>query len=267
MMHLDTIIAHKRRHWHSVDGLGPAPAERPQYKPAVRGRFREALDTTEVSVIAEVKPKSPSKGDLWSVDKALPLAAAYQTGGAGAISVLADTEFFGGGPGLVAEVAATTDIPVLYKDFVVDLRQIELAHRTGADGVLVIVRALDRALLRDVIAAAAELGLDPLVETFTEDEIARALDAGADLIGINNRDLQTFEVDLENSARLHGTVPEEVVTVSESGIRDRADVEVMAEIGFNACLVGETLLTSGDPAHAVASLTGVSAKGRKPTVR
>ncbi|MFD9906465.1 indole-3-glycerol-phosphate synthase [Streptomyces sp. NPDC059063] len=253
-MHLDEIVARKREFWRAGGHPVPTGSRR---RPAVPGRFRTALRRPDVSVIAEVKPKSPSKGDLWPAEKAVPLATAYAEGGARAVSVLADEPFFGGSPALVAEVRAAVELPVLFKDFVVDTRQVTLAHACGADAVLVIVRSLDDAELADILGAARDLGLDALVETFTATEIDRAVTAGADLVGVNNRDLRTFSVDLDNSARLRDGIPEDVVTVSESGLRHRADVTRIGAHGFDACLVGETLLTSGSPADAVRDLTGV----------
>lgn len=255
-MHLDQIIAHKREQWAGIAGTLPGERTRP-LRP---GRFAKVVSGRQVGIIAEVKPRSPSKGDLWPRTEAVPLALSYEAGGAAAVSVLAEEQFFGGGADLVREVAGAVRIPVLFKDFVVDLRQVALAHATGADAVLVIVRAVDDPLLIDIVETAKGLGLDALVETFTAHEIERALTAGAELVGVNNRDLDTFEVDLDNSARLRDLIPAEVPAVSESGLRDRTDIERVAELGFSGCLIGETLLTSGDQEAAVRELTGVPAR-------
>lgn len=260
-MHLDEIVAHKREHWKRTTGVPELGGERA--RPAVAGTFTAALRGPDMAVIAEVKPKSPSKGDLLPVDRAVPTARAYAAAGARAVSVLADTAFFGGSPDLVSDVAADpgVDVPVLYKDFLVDVRQVHIAHRAGADAVLVIVRAVDDPLLRDLVQAAAGLGLDALVETFTEAEVERALAAGARLVGVNNRDLRTFTVDLDNSARLRRLIPAEVTAVSESGIGGRDDLRRVADHGFDACLIGETLLTAADPGEAVRGLLGVPVRG------
>ncbi|MET9361913.1 indole-3-glycerol phosphate synthase TrpC [Streptomyces sp. NPDC006632] len=257
-MHLDEIVARKREDWSRITGT-PALGERPT--PAVPGTFADALRGPDVSVIAEVKPKSPSKGELLPLDRALDTARAYAASGASAVSVLADTPFFGGSPELVASIAADPQVtvPVLYKDFLVDARQVELAHQTGADAVLLIVRAVDDVLLKDLIQAASGFGLDALVETFTAQEIERALAAGAQLIGINNRDLQTFSVDLENSAKLRTLIPQGVLTVSESGIGGRRDMERIAGHGFDGVLVGENLLSAADTGSALGELLGVRA--------
>jgi indole-3-glycerol phosphate synthase len=252
-MHLDQIIATKREQWAATATADPGERRRP-VRP---GRFAAAVSGQSVGIIAEVKPRSPSKGDLWPAAKAVPLALAYEAGGAAAISVLAEEQFFGGGPDLVRQVVEAVSVPVLFKDFVVDPRQVELANACGADAVLVIVRAVDDALLADIHATADGLGLDALVETFTESEVERALAVGARLVGVNNRDLDTFTVDLGNSARLRGLIPADVPTVSESGLRDRADITRVAAIGFTGCLIGETLLTSENQVEAVRGLTGV----------
>jgi indole-3-glycerol phosphate synthase len=244
--YLDPILVRKRELW-SVPGA-PDPGFGPRPAPARRGTLRAALNRGHVAVVAEVKPRSPSKGALLALDRAVPTARRYAAAGAAAVSVLADEEFFGGSPALVAAVAGDPEVtvPVLFKDFVVDVRQVELAHRTGATGVLVIVRALGDAELADVTQAARDLGLDPLHECFDERDLERAFALDADLVGVNNRDLQTFAVDLARSARLRRLIPEGVVTVSESGLSSTADVRRVAEQGFHACLVGEALLGSTD---------------------
>ncbi|MBB5157220.1 indole-3-glycerol phosphate synthase TrpC [Saccharopolyspora phatthalungensis] len=257
-MYLDEILVHKRAVWHNDTALtAGVPQRRPV--PVRPGALREALRKDTVTVIAEVKPKSPSKGALWSAERGLALARDYAAFGAGAISVLADDRFFGGSPALVSQIATDEQVtvPVMYKDFLVDPRQAELAARSGADAVLIIVRALDDAGFRELFQTATELGLDVLVETFTEEEIGRALEVGARIVGINNRDLRTFQVDLENSVRLRRLLPEEVVTVSESGIGSADDVKLLAEAGFDAILVGETLLASADLAQTLGELAGV----------
>ncbi|WP_104818929.1 indole-3-glycerol phosphate synthase TrpC [Kitasatospora sp. MMS16-BH015] len=259
-MHLDEIVARKRADWARIAGVPSLGRERPA--PAVPGTFAAALRGAEVSVIAEVKPKSPSKGQLLPLERAVAQARSYAAAGAAAVSVLADTPFFGGSPELVGEIAtdAEVTVPVLYKDFLVDTRQVELAHTTGADAVLLIVRAVDDALLRDLVQTAEGLGLDALVETFTAEEIDRALAAGASIVGINNRDLQTFAVDLENSARLRTRIPAGVLTVSESGIGGRADLTTVGGHGFDAALIGENLLGAEDTAAALGALLGVQIK-------
>ncbi|MEU0668257.1 indole-3-glycerol phosphate synthase TrpC [Streptomyces lavendulocolor] len=256
-MHLDDIIAAKRAAW-----SGPRAADaaaRGRLHPAEPGRFAAALGGPDVSVIAEIKPKSPSKGRLLDPERAVPTARAYVAGGARAVSVLGDTPYFGGSPELVRTVAEHPDVtvPVLFKDFLVDTRQVRLAHDCGADAVLVIVRAVDDALLKDLVQTAHGLGIGALVETFSQEEVDRALTAGARIVGINNRDLQTFAVDLDTSARLRRDIPRGVLTVSESGLAGRADIERIAAHGFDAALIGESLLSSPDPGAQVRSCAGV----------
>jgi len=255
-MHLDQIIAHKREQWAAIppgrlDGpLAPRPRR------ATPGSFTAALRGGPVTIIAEVKPKSPSKGDLLPRGRALDTARQYAAGGARAVSVLADEPFFGGSPELVAEVAGdpAVGVPVLYKDFLVDPRQVELAHHAGAAAVLIIVRAVDDAVLADLFATAEALEVEALVETFTESDIERALAVGARIVGVNNRDLQTFSVDHDNAKRLRALLPDDVLSVSESGISSPADLRRVQDSGFHAALVGEALLTAGDPRRAVRDL-------------
>ncbi|MGC5033279.1 indole-3-glycerol phosphate synthase TrpC [Micromonospora sp. DT229] len=255
-MHLDDIVAAKRSAWSGA--RTPVSKAGGRATPARPGAFAAALNGTDVGIIAEVKPKSPSKGDLLPLAEAVPLARTYAAAGAAAVSVLADTPYFGGSPDLVAQIAddAEVTVPVLFKDFLVDVRQVQLAYDCGADAVLVIVRAVDDALLTDLLAAAGDLGLDALVETFTEEEVDRALRAGARIIGVNNRDLRTFEVDLDNSMRLRRLIPPAVLTVSESGLNTAADLARIGAQGFHAALIGESLLTSDDPADKLRSLRG-----------
>lgn len=257
-MYLDEILEHKRAEWLADTALvGGVPEHRPM--PVRPGALRMALRQETVTVIAEVKPASPSKGPLWPAERGVDLARDYARFGAGAISVLADDRYFGGSPGLVSQIALDdrVQVPVMYKDFLVDPRQAELAARSGADAVLIIVRALDPGRFREIFETATSLGLDVLVETFTEDEIGQALDVGAAIVGINNRDLRTFQVNLEHSVRLHRLLPEDVVSVSESGINSAADVKLLADAGFDAILVGETLLVAEDLGRALGSLAEV----------
>jgi len=257
-MYLDEILEHKRAVWQANTALvSGVPGRRPV--PVRPGALRTALRQDSVTVIAEVKPASPSKGPLWPAERGVELARDYARFGAGAISVLADDRYFGGSPELVSQIALDdrVPVPVMYKDFLVDPRQAELAARSGADAVLIIVRALDAGGFREVFQTATDLGLDVLVETFTEDEIGQALEVGATIVGINNRDLRTFQVNLDHSVRLRRLLPDEVVTVSESGIRSADDVKLLAEAGFDAILVGETLLGAEDLGRTLGQLAEV----------
>ncbi|MBK9181285.1 MAG: indole-3-glycerol phosphate synthase TrpC [Acidimicrobiales bacterium] len=223
--------------------------------PPVRG-FRQALEaasTERLAVIAEVKRRSPSKGRLAELQPA-PMARSYEAGGAACLSVLTDAEFFGGSPADLAEARAAVGLPVLRKDFTVDGRDVCDARLMGADAVLLIVAALDHAELAGLHGLAVSLGLDVLVEVHDESELAQALAIGASLVGVNQRDLFTFEVDPVRAERLAGAIPPGVVRVAESGVRGPVDAERLAAAGYDAVLVGESLVTAADPSAAVAAL-------------
>lgn len=222
--------------------------------PPTRG-FRAALaGASGLAVIAEVKRRSPSKGDLAPDLDPAALAAAYAAGGASCLSVLTDAEFFGGSPDDLRAARAAVVLPAIRKDFTVCAHDVADARLMGADAVLLIVAALDDAELRDLHALALELGLDALVEVHDEVELDRALAAGADLVGVNQRDLVTFEVDRARAVRVAAAMPADVVRVAESGVRGPGDAAALAAGGYHAVLVGESLVRSGDPAGAVAAL-------------
>jgi indole-3-glycerol phosphate synthase len=207
-----------------------------------------------LAVIAEVKRRSPSKGDLFAGLDPAEVAGAYERGGAACLSVLTDADFFGGSPEDLQAARAATGLPALRKDFTVAPADVCDARIMGADAVLLIVAALDDAELADLHALAGDLGLDALVEVHDEAELERALDVGATLVGVNQRDLVTFEVDHDRAVRVGKAMPASVVRVAESGIRTPDEAGALAAAGFDAVLVGESLVTSGDPAAAVAAL-------------
>jgi len=223
--------------------------------PPARG-FRAALaDVPHLAVISEVKRRSPSKGDLNAgLDPAL-LAADYERGGASCLSVLTDEEFFGGSVADLQAARAACALPVLRKDFTVSQRDVVDARLMGADCVLLIAAALEPAELIAYHRLAVEIGLDVLVEIHDEPELDVALAAGATLVGVNQRDLVTFQVDHERALRMAGVMPPGVVRVAESGVRGAADAASLHAAGYHAVLVGETLVTSGDPAAAIGELT------------
>ena len=230
-------------------------------QPPTRG-FADALRSAPgLAVIAEVKRRSPSKGDLLPDLDPGAVAAAYAAGDATCLSVLTDRDFFAGSPEDLASARAAVDIPVLRKDFTVGEADVCDARIMGADAVLLIAAALDDTELRACHDLAAEVGLDALVEIHDEAELERALAVGATLIGVNQRDLVTFEVDTERAVRMAGQMPDDVVRVAESGVRDAGDAARLAGAGYHAVLVGESLVTSGDPAAAVAALRSA---GRRP---
>jgi indole-3-glycerol phosphate synthase len=227
-----------------------------QARAAGRGRgFAAALRTKGgMAVIAEVKRASPSLGVLAPGLDPARLAAAYQAGGAAALSVLTDAEFFAGSPQDLAAARAATALPVLRKDFTVGPADVLDTRCMGADAVLLIAAALSPRELSPLIELAASVGLDALVEVHDEDEAERVLEAGATLVGVNQRDLVTFEVDPERAVRVARMLPGEVTRVAESGIRDATDVRRLADAGFDAVLVGEALVRAADPAAALREL-------------
>ncbi len=207
-----------------------------------------------VGVIAEVKRASPSKGKLASIGDPAALAASYADGGARAISVLTEARRFGGSLADLDAVRAAVDIPVLRKDFVVTPYQVHEARAHGADLVLLIVAALEQNVLTGLLERIESLGMTALVEVHTEIEADRALEAGAKVIGVNARDLTTLSVDRDVFARIAPGLPSDVLTIAESGVRGTADLLAYAGAGADAVLVGEGLVTSGDPRAAVADL-------------
>lgn len=229
-------------------------AERAQAMSPTRG-FQAALAAANgLAVISEIKRRSPSKGDLFADLDPADLAVQYESGGASCVSVLTDEEFFGGSAQDLTRARAACSLPVLRKDFTVAARDVADARLMGADCLLLIVAALDRAELAELHAFAVELGLDVLVEVHDEAELEVALRVGATLIGVNQRDLVTFQVDHERAVRVAAAIPDGAVKVAESGVRGRADAQALHAAGYDAVLVGETLVTSGDPAAAVADL-------------
>jgi indole-3-glycerol phosphate synthase len=210
------------------------------------------------SVIAEVKRRSPSKGDLAEIPDPAALARLYAAGGAAAISVLTEERRFGGSLDDLREVRAAVDTPLLRKDFVVEPYQVLESRAAGADLVLLIVAALDDDTLRRLHDLAGELGLTVLVEVHDEAETARAVDLGAALVGVNARNLKTLEVDPDAFGRLAPLVPEDRVLVAESGITSPVDVKRYVAEGARAVLVGEALVKDGDPEGAVRTMTGIT---------
>jgi indole-3-glycerol phosphate synthase len=223
-------------------------------EPGGRAKFARALRGPGVSVIAEVKRHSPSKGPIRPDLDPASLVSAYEAGGAAAVSVLTEESHFHGSLADLRTAAGATALPLLRKDFIGDPYQVYEARAFGASAILLIATLLDDRDLRDLAALAQDLGLDVLLEVHDADEMARALRVEGAVLGVNNRDLRTFEVSLDTSLRLAGLVPPDRVLVAESGIRGRADVERLASAGVDAVLVGESLLRQGEAAAAVAVL-------------
>jgi len=258
-----------------IDGVRVDLAEREALTPldevkAAAHRAPDAVDpmprfrAAGVSVIAEVKRSSPSKGALATITDPASLAADYEAGGACTISVLTERRRFGGSLDDLRAVRKAVSIPVLRKDFIVTSYQLWEARAAGADLALLIVAALDQNRLEGLVERAHSIGLTPLVEVHDEEEVDRALDAGATLVGVNARNLKTLEVDRDTFSRLAPRIPDDVVRVAESGVRGPHDVFEYAKQGANVVLVGETLVRGRDPRAAVADLV---AAGAHPAVK
>jgi indole-3-glycerol phosphate synthase len=220
------------------------------------GSLRRRVTAAGVSCIAEVKRRSPSAGWIRQDADAADIGARYEAAGAAALSVLTDEAFFGGTLEDLRRARAAVQIPILRKDFMVDRYQVVEARTAGADAILLIVAALDDDELGRLAAEAARWGLDVLMEAHDAKEVRRALDASARLVGINHRDLRTFEVDTTLAAHLRPSIPASRLVIAESGIRTRADVTTLAAAGIDAILVGETLMRAPDPGAALRELTG-----------
>ncbi|MGH2452999.1 MAG: indole-3-glycerol phosphate synthase TrpC [bacterium] len=250
---LETIVARKREEvaaagaavsLDEVEGRAAAAEPPRDFAGALRGEF---------ALIAEIKPASPVTGafrERMEPPEAAALAQRYVSGGARALSVLTDGPFFGGSPALLRAARSAVPVPVLRKDFVLEPYQVYESRAMDADAVLVIAALFDLAALRDVCARCHDLGMAAFVEVHSEGEVDAAVAAGARVIGINNRDLRTFAVDLNTTARLRGRIPSGVVVVSESGIRSPADL-ARVRPHVDAVLVGSALMTSDNPAAAV----------------
>jgi indole-3-glycerol phosphate synthase len=256
---LDRILETKREEILGLHRRAAALQGEAQAAPAPRD-FAGALRRSDgrLAVIAEIKRRSPSKGALAPDLDPAATARRYAAGGAAALSVLTDGPYFGGSLADLAAAREAVSLPVLRKDFTLDPLQVVEARAAGADAVLLITAALpDDAVLADLAATAAGLGLAALVEVDDEAGLERALGTGATLVGVTNRDLRTFGEDLSTAERLAARIPAGVVSVAESAIRTPADAQRMAEAGFDAVLVGEALVKAPDPESAVAALAAV----------
>ena len=216
--------------------------------------FAAALNRDSLNVIAELKKASPSRGLLQAEFDPPALARSFEGAGAAALSVLTEEEFFQGDLKHLKVARAAVGLPVLRKDFIVDPWQVWEARATNADSFLLIVAALDDTRLAELLALGRELGMEPLVEVHTREELARALAAGARILGVNNRDLRTLEVRIETAYELVEAIPEECTAVAESGLRSHEDLKRLRAAGFDAFLIGEHLMLQPDPAAALRSL-------------
>jgi indole-3-glycerol phosphate synthase len=226
-------------------------------------RFEEALGMHgRINVIAECKRRSPSKGVLAATYDPVSIAQKYEQGGAAAISVLTEPTFFDGALEHLNAVRAAVSLPLLRKDFIVDEYQLLEARAAGADAVLLIVAALEQRRLAALQTSAWELGLATLVEVHDEEELARAVDCGARVIGVNNRNLRTLTVDVDASYRLAARMPKHVIGVSESGLQTSVDLERLSAAGYRAFLIGERFMTDPDPARAIQELIALERSER-----
>ncbi|MGQ0814975.1 MAG: indole-3-glycerol phosphate synthase TrpC [Gemmatimonadota bacterium] len=248
---LDQILAVKLEEIERLKPRGPELQRQAAGQSPARP-FAAALRAgSNVALIAEFKRRSPSAGWIRRDAAVAEITTAYHAFGARAISVLTDARFFGGTLNDLQTARAKTSVPVLRKDFVIDQLQLLEARAAGADAALLIVRVLDDAQLRDLIQVARELGLGTLVEAHDELEVERAIKAGSDVIGINNRNLSSFDVDAGLAARIARAVPKEIILVAESGMKTAEDVNRFANAGIDAVLVGEALMRAENPGDAV----------------
>jgi len=252
---LDKIVADKREEVRQQQKAVPVSALRARIARRTKTRdFASALKRNGVSLIAEVKKASPSRGVLRPDFDPTALARTYADNGAAAISVLTEKRYFQGNIEHLLEIREAVTIPLLRKDFIFDPYQVYESRAYGADALLLIAAILEEAPLAELLMLGHELGLDCLVEVHNESEVDKALRSGAQIIGINNRDLKTFAVDISTTPRLRKLIPEDKLVVSESGISSRRHIEDLKKWGINAALVGEALLTAVDVAARVREL-------------
>ena len=254
---LDQILSSTRRRVEETRSRADVrDMERRAAQHTVRGFRRRLLDVSQtgIAVIAELKKASPSKGLIRADFDASALAQELEAAGAGALSVLTDVDYFQGSLENLQRASAATNLPCLRKDFIVDDLQILEARAHGADAVLLIVAGLEQRKLLSLTAKARDMSLDVLCEVHGEEELQRALDAGCDTIGVNNRNLQTFAVDLNTSLRLAALMPANVLRVAESGIHSGEDVAKLRAAGFGAFLIGESLMKAAMPGEALRKL-------------
>ena len=216
--------------------------------------FEDSLKNKDFAFICEIKKASPSKGVIVENFPYIDIAKEYEKAGASAISVLTEPNFFKGNDKYLQEVARTVKIPVLRKDFIIDEYQIYQAKLIGAAAVLLICGVLEEKTLKSFLNTAKSLKLSCLVETHSQDEIKKALNVGAEIVGINNRDLKTFTVDINTSLKLRKYVPEDKIIISESGIKTAEDIKVLKQAGFNAALIGESMMRSKNKRQFISQL-------------
>jgi len=254
---LEEIVEAKKGELADLKGIRPLV----KLKEALRDtpcprNFREAISSSDCSIIAEVKRRSPSKGTIREDFDPVKIAAIYEESGAAAVSVLTERKFFGGDSSYLLGIKKIVGLPLLRKDFIIDPYHIYETRAIGGDALLLIASILKEGQLRDFIHLAESLGLSPLTEVHTREELDKALSAGADIIGINNRDLKNFSTDLKTSMELASSIPGDKIVVSESGIHTRGDIEILMKAGIHCFLIGETLMRAGDMGAKLGELLG-----------
>jgi len=250
---LDQIVHEKRKEISFRKGRMPMAAlEKWAYQP-IRN-FKSALQGEKISIIAEIKRMSPTAGLIRKIFEPVSIAQIYEKHGASAISILTDYQFFGGSNTYLSMVKQEVTIPVLRKEFIIDEYQIAESRYLGADAILLIAALLENHVLKTFLEKTKHLGLAALVEVHTEEELERILSLPVEIVGINNRNLETFEVNLSTSLKLRSKIPAGIVTVSESGIHKRDDVYKLKEAGFDGVLVGESLMRAEDIGEALDNL-------------
>ena len=255
---LDRIISRKQKEVAESKATRPLSSISQKFRNFDQPRdfFAAVSEPSEIQLIAEFKRRSPSAGEIRPGAEPADIVRGYEKSGAAALSVLTDGEDFGGCIDDLMLARKASSLPVLRKEFIIDSYQVNESRLYGADAVLLIAECLDDYLLKSLYREVIDLGMTPLVELHSEENLSRVLDLGATLIGINNRDLVTMKTDIGHVLKLQEKVPSECVLVAESGIRTRADVEQLEAAGVQAILVGESLLTSSDPSGAAAALLG-----------
>ena len=256
---LDTLADLSRKRARADQAVIPETEMRARVKALGRGNgeaFLSALKKPGISFICEIKRASPSKGMISPDFPYMKIAGAYEKAGANCISCLTEPEYFLGSDRIFREIRSAVSLPMLRKDFTVSAYQLDQARLMGANAALLIVSLLDESTLAAYLERCEELGIAALVETHDEEEIRRAVSAGAKIIGVNNRNLKDFSVDFDNAARLRDRIPAGCVYVAESGVKTPADVERLQQIGADAALVGETLMRANDPAEMLRFLRG-----------
>lgn len=253
-MILDTIVSQKKKEVALLKAHGVSRPEMDVDPP--RGFMQALTQSSEIAVIAEVKKGSPSKGIISPDFNPTAIASSYEKGGADAVSVLTDEKFFYGSLDYIPLVRQEIQLPVIRKDFIIHELQIEEAGNYGADAILLIAAILDQNQIRDYLQMSTELGMDALVEVHDEKELEKSLIAGSRLIGINNRDLRDFTVDLKTTIRLRREIPDSIPVVSESGIKSREDMKMLEDESIAAALIGETFMRSGDREAALREIRG-----------